>query len=78
VSPEGQRAGWRAAVPLLFSKMKKHFLTIAFTNEQGENEAMILELSKDIVRTTLPILEARTGKKVELEEATVKTGRERS
>ena len=39
---------------------------------------MILELAKGIVRTTIPILEARTGKKVELEEGTAKQGKEKS
>jgi len=59
------------ALPMLFSKRKKHYLTISYTNEQRENEAIILELAKSVVRTTLPILEARrTGKKVDLEEAT--------
>ena len=52
------------ALPLLFSKKKKHFLTIAFANDAGENEVVILELAKGVVRTTLPILEARTGKVV--------------
>lgn len=66
------------ALPMLFSKKKKHFLTIAFVNAQGENEAIILELAKGVVRTTLPILEARTGKKVETEEATAKQGKERT
>ena len=66
------------ALPMLFSKKKKHFLTIAFTNQQGENEVLILELAKGIVRTTIPILEARTGKKVELEEGTAKQGKEKS
>jgi hypothetical protein len=66
------------ALPMLFSKKKKHYLTIAFTNAAGGNEVMVLELSKGLVRTTLPILEARTGKKVELEQATAKEGKERS
>jgi hypothetical protein len=63
---------------MLFSKKKKHYLTLSFVNAQGENEAMILELAKDLVRTTLPILEARTGKKAELEEPTAKQGKERA
>jgi hypothetical protein len=66
------------ALPLLFSKKKKHFLTIAFTEPDGQNGVLVLELSKNIVRTTLPILEARTGKKVEMEEATAKQGKDRS
>lgn len=66
------------ALPMLFSKKKKHFLTIAFVNAAGENEAVILELAKGSVRTTIPVLEARTGKKVELEEGTAKQGKEKS
>ncbi|MBI4875920.1 MAG: hypothetical protein HY822_14890, partial [Acidobacteria bacterium] len=58
------------ALPVLFSKKKKHYLTLSYRNAAGENEAMVLELAKGVVRTTLPKLEARTGKKVELEEAT--------
>jgi hypothetical protein len=56
-----------AALPMLFSKKKKHFLTIGYANAAGENEAIVLELAKDIVRSTLPILEARTGRQVEAE-----------
>ncbi len=66
------------ALPMLFSKKKKHFLTLAYTNEQGENEAVILELAKGIVRTTIPVLEARTGKKVDLEEGTAKQGKDKT
>jgi autotransporter adhesin len=67
----GQKAGRRvgAAVvvsPLfLFSKTRKHFLTIAFTDEQGQKQGVVFELSKGIVNQTLSTLETRTGKKVE-------------
>ena len=67
-----------AALPILFSKKKKHYLSVSFTNEDGSGGAMVLELAKSVVRTTLPTLEARTGKKVELEEATKKRGKEQS
>src|SRR5437773_10198072 len=56
------------ALPILFSKKKKHFLTLAYVTGQG-NEAAVFELAKDVVRMTLPTLEARTGKKVELQES---------
>ena len=71
----GQKAGRRvgAAVgytvllgPLglltLFSKKRNHFLTIAYKDEKGENQVAVLELGKDIVRTTLPIVKTRSGK----------------
>ena len=53
-----------APIPL-FSKKRRHFLTINYFDEQGQQQALVLELGKGIVRTTLASLEARTGKKVE-------------
>jgi hypothetical protein len=66
------------ALPMLFSKKKKHFLTIGFKEADGSGGALVLELSKNIVRTVIPTLEARTGKKVELEEGTAKQGKEKT
>jgi hypothetical protein len=73
----GQKAGRRvgAAVAtsilltpvglfLLFSKKRKHFVTIGYKDNEGKEQAAVFELGKDIVRTTLPILEARSGKKI--------------
>lgn len=73
----GQKAGRRvgAAVgytillgPLglltLFSKKRNHYLTIGFTDADGKDQVAVLELGKDIVRATLPIVETRSGKKV--------------
>jgi len=73
----GQKAGRRvgAAVgytillgPLglltLFSKKRNHFLTISFKDEKGEDQVAVLELGKDIVRATLPIVKARSGKEI--------------
>lgn len=56
------------ALPILFSKKKKHFLTISFADQAGEG-VMVFELAKDTVRTTIPILETRSGMKVEIEGA---------
>ncbi len=49
---------------LLFSKKRKHFVTIGYKGEDGKDQVAVFELGKDIVRTTLPILEARSGKKL--------------
>ena len=49
---------------LLFSKKRKHFVTIGYKGEEGKDEVAVFELGKDLIRTTLPILEARSGKKV--------------
>lgn len=53
---------------LLFSKKRKHFVTIGYRNAEGKEEVAVFELGKDIVRTTLPILEARSGKKIEYQD----------
>ena len=73
----GQKAGRRvgAAVAtavllspvglfMLFSKKRKHFVTIGYKDDAGKEQVAVFELGKDIVRTTLPILEARSGKKI--------------
>ena len=44
---------------------RRHYLTITFLDEDGRNQVVILELGKDIVRSTLSTLEARSGKAVE-------------
>ena len=70
----GQHAGRRVAVALLvspiaiFSKKRQHFLTINFKDSSGKEQAVVFELGKDIVRTTLSILEARTGKKIQYQD----------
>ena len=70
----GQKAGRRVAVGLLvspialFSKKRKPYLTISFTDPAGKDQAVVFELGKDIVRTTLAILEARTGKKIQYQD----------
>lgn len=73
----GQKAGRRVGAAIatavlltpvglfmLFSKKRKHFVTIGYNDADGKEQVAVFELGKDIVRTTLPILEARSGKKV--------------
>jgi hypothetical protein len=70
----GQKAGRRVAVGLLvsplalFSKKRKHYLTINFKDDTGKDHAVVFELGKDIVRTTLAILEARTSKQIQYQD----------
>jgi hypothetical protein len=49
----------------LFSKKQDHFLTLGYTDEAGKEQVAVFKLNKGMVRTVLPILEARSGKKVE-------------
>lgn len=70
----GQKAGRRVAVavmvsPLaLFSKKRNHYLTVSFTDTDGKEQSGVFELGKDIVRTTLTIIETRSGKKIEFQD----------
>ena len=78
----GQKAGRRLGLALavspllLLSKKRRHFLTIHFLDDQGGQQAMVLELGKNLVRATLAGLEARTGLKVEYQDEEARlTGR---
>jgi hypothetical protein len=70
----GQKAGRRVGVAImvsplaLFSKKRNHFLTIAYKDSTDKEQAAVFELGKDIFRTTLKILEVRTGKEIELQD----------
>ena len=47
---------------------RHHYLTITFLDEERRNQVVILELGKDIVRSTLSTLEARSGKRIECQD----------
>ena len=69
----GQKAGRRVGVanvvnPLfLFSKKRKHFLTVGYTDAEGQTQGAVLEIGKKRVRAVLDLLETRSGKQVEYE-----------
>ncbi|MDZ7638933.1 MAG: hypothetical protein U5J83_11925 [Bryobacterales bacterium] len=69
----GQKAGRRVGVAIvitvwaLFSKKRKHFLTIGYDNTEGAPQGVVLEIAKGRAKTFIAILEARSGKKVEYE-----------
>lgn len=70
----GQKAGRRLGLAIavtwmaLFSKKRRHFLTVGFKDENDKQQAAVFELGKDTVRVTLASLEARTGRKIEYED----------
>jgi hypothetical protein len=66
----GRRVGLAIAVnPLLiFSKKRKHFLTIGWKDEAAKQHAAVFEMGKAIIRSTIATLEARTGKKVDYQD----------
>ena len=69
----GQKAGRRLAVALtitiwaLLSKKRKHFVTIGYTDENDKPQGVVIEIPKGTVKSTITILEVRSGKKVEYE-----------
>jgi hypothetical protein len=70
----GQRAGRRYIMAIvispvfLLSKARKHFLTVAYKDEEGREQAMVFQVHKSDVRAVLAGLEARTGLKVEFQD----------
>jgi hypothetical protein len=77
----GQKAGRRVGTAVattvllgpigllsLFSKKRNHYLTIGYMDENGKEQVAVIELGKDIVRTTLPIIETRSGKTLEFQD----------
>ncbi len=70
----GQKAGRRVGLAiaispwLLFSKKRKHFLTVGWKDEKDQQHAAVFELGKSVVRVTLVTLEARTGRKVDYQD----------
>jgi len=73
----GRRIGTAVATTVLFgpiglvsllSKKRKHFLTVGFKDDAGKDQVAVIEMGKDIVRVTLPIVETRSGKKVEYQD----------
>ena len=69
----GQKAGRRVGVAIvitvwaLFSKKRKHFLTIGFTDKDNKPQGVVLEIAKGRAKSLITIIEARSGKKVEYE-----------
>ena len=70
----GQKAGRRVGLAIvlspvaLLSKKRKHFVTISYLDENDKQQAGVFELGKDVVRTTLASLQARSGRKVEYQD----------
>jgi hypothetical protein len=52
----------------LIAKKRTHFLTIGYTDADGHQQAVVLEVSKGDIRQLLVSLEARTGRRVEYQD----------
>ena len=70
----GQKAGRRVGVAImvsplaLFSKKRNHYLTITYKDDGGKDQSAVFELGKDIVRTSLTVIQTRSGKQVEYQD----------
>ena len=66
----GQKVGRRMKTAIfltpiaLFSKARKHYLTLTYKDAKGEMQSGVFELGKELVRTTLTIVETRMGRKI--------------
>jgi hypothetical protein len=73
----GQKAGRRVGAAIgytvllgplglltLFSKKRNHYLTVSWKDDKEQEQVAVIELGKDIVRATLPIVKARSGKEI--------------
>ena len=66
-----RRLGLAMAISPLFllTKARKHFLTIGYSDTAGKQQAMVFQVDKSDIRAVLVALEARTGLKVEFQDA---------
>lgn len=53
---------------LLLAKSRKHFLTVGYTDESGQQQALVFRVGKGDIRSVLASLEARTGRRVEYQD----------
>jgi hypothetical protein len=66
----GQKVGRRIKTAIflspvaLLSKGRKHYLTITYKDKHDEMQSAVFELGKDLVRTTLTVVETRSGRKI--------------
>lgn len=58
-------AGLLLAWPLLFTKSKKHYMTIQYADASGQGKFEIVRLDKDNFTMALAAIEADTGIKIE-------------
>ncbi len=66
----GQKVGRRVKTAIflspiaLLSKGRKHYLTISYKDKSDEMQSAVFELGKELVRTTLTVVETRSGRKI--------------
>ena len=53
----------------LLSKSRKHFLTIGYLDENASHQALVFRVDKNSIRPALVSLEARTGQRIQYQDA---------
>jgi hypothetical protein len=77
----GQHVGQRFVEAILLSplfllsKSRKHFLAVFYTDANGREQALVLQVGKGDVRALLPELEAKTGRRVDYTDDEARRGR---
>jgi hypothetical protein len=59
---------------LLLSKTRKHFVTLGYTDAEGQQQALVFRVDKGDIRSILAGLEARTGRRVEYQDDEARKG----
>jgi hypothetical protein len=54
---------------LLLSKSRKHFVTLGYVDTEGNQQALVFRIEKGDIRSVLASLEARTGRRIEYQDA---------
>jgi hypothetical protein len=53
---------------LLLSKSRQHYVTLGYTDAEGNHQALVFRLEKGDIRGALASLEARSGRRVEFQD----------
>jgi len=54
---------------LLLSKSRKHYVTLGYVDAEGKQQALVFRIEKGDIRSVLAALEARTGRRIEYQDA---------
>ena len=54
---------------LLLSKSRKHYVTLGYVDVEGKQQALVFRIGKGDIRSVLAGLEARTGRRIEYQDA---------
>jgi hypothetical protein len=71
----GQRVSrrWKTAIFLtpwaVFSKGRKHMVTLSYQDDAGTDQAAVFEFGKDVYRTALASLKAKSGQQIVCQDA---------